>query len=329
DSKLDETERITVDYVKGILQPTPTCETWDQIWNFQAKTDDLLISTYPKAGTTWTQEIVDLIQNEGDTGKSQRAPTHVRIPFIEWIIPSIGSGEYEIATFNHSPKYTQDFYCQIAFQWKVIKKNFTGLEQANEMPSPRTLKTHLPIHLLPPSFLEKNCKIIYVARNPKDNMVSYYHFHRMNKALPAPGTWEEYFENFLTGKVCWGSWYDHVKGWWKAKDQHNILYLFYEDMQKNPKHEIQKIAKFIGKNLDEKVLDKIVHHTSFAVMKQNPMANYSSIPTEIMNHSISPFMRKGSVGDWKNHFTVAQNEIFDEDYKKNMADTSLTFCFQL
>lgn len=235
-----------------------------------------------------------MIQNEGDVDKSHRAPTHIRFPFIEMIIPFIGS----------------------------------GLEQANAMPSPRTLKTHLPIHLLPPSFLEKNCKIIYVARNPKDNMVSYYHFQRMNKSLPAPGTWEEYFESFLAGKVCWGSWYDHVKGWWDAKDQHRILYLFYEDLKMNPKHEIQKLAEFIGKSLDDKVLDKIIHHTSFDIMKQNPMANYSSIPTEIMNHSISPFMRKGEVGDWKNHFTVAENERFDEDYKKKMANTSLTFHFQ-
>lgn len=50
DLKFDGTERISVDYVKEILQPTPTCETWDQIWKFQAKPDDLLISTYPKAG---------------------------------------------------------------------------------------------------------------------------------------------------------------------------------------------------------------------------------------------------------------------------------------
>ncbi|KAM9585391.1 sulfotransferase 1C4 isoform 1-T3 [Trichechus inunguis] len=294
DLKIDEKERLTVDYVKGILQPTPTCETWDQIWNFQAKPDDLLISTYPKAGTTWTQEIVDLIQYKGDLEKSKRAPTHIRIPFIEWIIPGIGC----------------------------------GLEQASAMPSPRTLKTHLPIDLVPPSFLEKNCKMIYIARNPKDNMVSYYHFHRMNKGLPDPGTWEEYFESFLAGKVCWGSWYDHVKGWWEAKDQHRILYLFYEDMKKNPRHEIQKLAEFMGNNLDDEVLEKIVHHTSFDIMKDNPMANYSSVPTAFMDHSISPFMRKGTVGDWKNYFTVAQKERFDEDYKKNMANTSLTFHFQ-
>lgn len=293
--KSNGTERLPVDYIQGILQPTPTCDTWDQIWNFQAKPDDLLISTYPKAGTTWTQEIVDLILNDGNVDQSQRAPTHERFPFIEWIMPAIGS----------------------------------GLEQANQMPSPRTLKTHLPIHMLPPSFLEKNCKIIYVARNPKDNMVSYYHFQRMNKALPCPGTWEEYFETFLSGKVCWGSWYDHVKGWWKAKDEHRILFLFYEDMKKNPKHEIRKLAEFIGKDLDDKTLDKIVYHTAFDVMKLNPMANYSTIPTEIMNQSISPFMRKGTVGDWKNHFTVAQNEVFDEDYRKRMADTNLTFLFQL
>uniref|UniRef100_G1QET6 Sulfotransferase n=1 Tax=Myotis lucifugus TaxID=59463 RepID=G1QET6_MYOLU len=227
-------------------------------------------------GTMWTQEMVDLIQNEGDVDLTQRAPTHMSFPFIEWIIPSIGS----------------------------------GLEQANAMPSPRTLKTYLPFYLLPRKALHL-LKIIYVARNPKDNLVSYYHFHRMNKALLAPWTWEEYFESFLTGKGPIPTLSCSVLGLWEARDQHHILYLLYVFVSQNPKHEIWKLGEFIGKKLDDSILGKIVHHTSFDVMKQNPMANYSAVPAEVMDRSVSPFMRKGAVGDWKNHFTVAQNKRFD------------------
>lgn len=73
--------------VRGILMTKEMSDNWDKIWNFQAIPDDLLIATYPKAGTTWTQEIVDMIQNDGDVQKCQRASTYDRHPFIEWIPP--------------------------------------------------------------------------------------------------------------------------------------------------------------------------------------------------------------------------------------------------
>lgn len=57
--------------------------------------------------------------------------------------------------------------------------------------------------------------------------------------------------------------------------------------------EIQKILEFLGRSLPEETVDHIVQHTSFKEMKKNPMTNYSTVPTDIMDHSISSFMRKG------------------------------------
>lgn len=43
-------------------------------------------------------------------------------------------------------------------------------------------------------------QVIYVARNAKDNLVSYYHFDQMNLTQPEPGSWEEYIQKFMKGK---------------------------------------------------------------------------------------------------------------------------------
>uniref|UniRef100_A0A1B8XWU3 Sulfotransferase n=1 Tax=Xenopus tropicalis TaxID=8364 RepID=A0A1B8XWU3_XENTR len=197
------------------------------------------------------------------------------------------------------------------------------------MKFPRVLKTHLPINLLPPSFWEKNVKAVYVARNAKDCMVSYYYFHKMNIFLPDPGTWENFFSTFLSGDVPWGSWFDHVIGWGKAMDKHQILFIFYEDMIEDPMREIRKVTKFLGKDLSDEVLENIKYHTSFQAMKENPMTNNSTVPNSIMDETISPFLRKGTVGDWKTHFSVAQNIIFDEEYKKKMEGSGLNFRTEL
>lgn len=41
--------------------------------------------------------------------------------------------------------------------------------------------------------------MIYVARNPKDVAVSFYHFHRLAKFLPDPGSFDTFLTQFLEG----------------------------------------------------------------------------------------------------------------------------------
>lgn len=272
----------------------PFAENWANVQVFQAREDDIMINTYPKSGTTWMSEILDLILNSGDTKKTARGAIYDRVPFLEFAVPNVGK----------------------------------GTEILNSMETRRVIKSHLPMELVPQSFWEKNCKVIYVARNPKDVLVSYYHFYQMAIVHPDPGTFEEFFQGFMDGTIAFGSWSQHVKDWWKIRQQKNVLYIFYEDMLEDPKREIKKVLKFIEKDLPDDVLEKIHQHTTFKAMKENKMSNYSTIPSSVMDHNISPFMRKGVCGDWKNHLTVAQNEILDAYLEREMSDTDLTFRFQ-
>lgn len=85
-------------------------------------------------------------------------------------------------------------------------------------------------------------------------------------------------------------------------------------LPQDPKREIQKVAQFMGKHLDEVVLEKIVQETSFEKMKDNPMTNRSTVPKSIMDQSISPFMRKG---EWllMTHAQLVSNMLpeFEQD----------------
>ncbi|KAG7492242.1 hypothetical protein MATL_G00011760 [Megalops atlanticus] len=284
--------RFPLKSVRGVPLMEPIAQKWDSVWAFCPDPSDLLIATYPKAGTTWTQEIVDLLLHNGDAEACKRAPTVVRIPFLEiYSPPPIPS----------------------------------GLDLLNAMSPPRVIKTHLPIQLVPEGFWENKCKVIYVARNAKDNMVSYYHFDRMNMTQPEPGPWEGYIHKFMKGELGWGSWYDHVKGYWEERERRNILYLFYEDMKENPRREVERIMRYLDLSLSDDVIERIVELTSFKVMKDNPMANYTFIPKPVFDHSISPFMRKGEVGDWVNYFSPTQLQLFDEDYERQMKTVNIPF----
>ena len=46
-------------------------------------------------------------------------------------------------------------------------------------------------------------QVVYVARNAKDNAVSYFHFNRMDSVQPEPGDWNSFLQNYMEGQSQW------------------------------------------------------------------------------------------------------------------------------
>lgn len=71
-----------------------------------------------------------------------------------------------------------------------------GYEFIPHIMEQRFIKTHLPFSLMPPSIMNEKAKIIYVARNPKDVIVSYYHLSRLYRTTGYVNDFETFWDYF-------------------------------------------------------------------------------------------------------------------------------------
>ncbi|NEP41802.1 MAG: sulfotransferase domain-containing protein [Okeania sp. SIO2H7] len=216
---------------------------------------------------------------------------------------------------------------------KNINLEVPHLEEAGgdfveSLSEPRFIKTHLSYDLTP---YNPDSKYIYVARNPFDCAVSfYYHTKGFIKHYDfAEATFDDFFECFIDGEVDWGDYFDHLISWVKHRSDRNVLFLTYESMKNDPKTAIMEIANFLGYNYVEKVkntkiLDSILEHTSFSRMSKDQSRWSSQRPT-----NMTPFIRKGEVGDWKSHFSVSQTQRLSQKFRTRTAGTEAANLWQL
>ncbi|GMR32328.1 hypothetical protein PMAYCL1PPCAC_02523, partial [Pristionchus mayeri] len=266
--------------------------------------DDVVIASYPKSGTTWASEVLSAIAHEGDTEVIKSIRMDERVPWIE---------------LDDKAWWIKLFYI---WQNSFFSKPIPAAKK-------RICFTHLPLELLPPSILEGKCKLLYVARNPKDQAVSFFHFHRMARFLgmQTHTSWNDFFPLFCSGYLYCGSWFEHVLSFWRfTQNNPQAKFICFEDMKRDLMGEMEGLEQLVGVPLSMEQRVKVVKHCSFDSMKDNKMANRDGVL--LFNEKISKFMRKGIVGDWKNYFTVAQSEAFDELYRKKMEGTGLHFEFE-
>lgn len=222
---------------KGVSAPTGSCsaESFARAEAYQARPEDVFVVTQMKCGTTWMQHVVYevLLRGQGNLVAS-------------------GTAMYAV-----SP-------------WLEGRKS-VPIEQAPllgaERPS-RIIKTHLPASLCPWS---PSARYIYVARHPVSCFASCIDFvvtnvGRMTPPLPA-------FEAWYTSPdlMWWGTWTDHVKGWWqRAEREPNVLFLFFEDMKRDLPAVVRQVASFLGVTpLSDDELAAVVHKCGFQYMQEH------------------------------------------------------------
>ena len=203
----------------------------------------------------------------------------------------------------------------------------TVLRAISEMAPPRIFSSHFPFRFLEKQVMEDKVKIIVVMRNPKDVLVSAFHFYQMNAAMGHfQGTWNEFFQLFKE-KHLWGEdIIDFNIVWWKRRHLDNVFITSYEDMKRDAAGVVRQVAAFLGKALSEEDVARIVEETSFQRMKENPNVNRQDLADAgIFDFKKSTFVRKGQVGNWKDYFTEEQVKYINDIYKEKCEAIGLQF----
>jgi sulfotransferase len=180
-----------------------------------------------------------------------------------------------------------------------------GREMVEALPLPRLIKTHLPLPMAP---FSPAAKFIYVARNPFDCAVSFYHhtrgFERHYRF--SAGEFDEFFEVFIRGQVDFGDYFAHLLSWIAVSEDANVHFTTYERLKRDLDAEIVALGDFLGGDAARAARDpaaraNIVDATSFKHMSLDQSRWASPRPEDM-----PAFVRKGVVGDWANHFDAEQ-----------------------
>ncbi|XP_057801851.1 cytosolic sulfotransferase 5-like [Salvia miltiorrhiza] len=280
-------------YIDAILEAVISCQE-----HFQAEDSDVFVASAPKCGTTWLKAIAFSLLN-------RRRHT-------------VTSGDHPLLTCNP--------HDLVPFLEIGLYGSIKALDIAS-FPSPRLLATHIPHSSLPDSIRSgSNCKILYVARDPKDAFVSAWHY-LATVGLVSP-TVAEAFENFCEGLSGYGPFWDHVLGYWKQslENPERVLFLKYEDMKARPAVEVRRVAEFLGcpfsaEEEEAGEVDRILELCSFEGLRGLEVNKKGKLDATRVDNSA--FFRRGEVGDWKNYLSPEMAERIDRIVEEKFSGSGL------
>ena len=254
------------------------------IWNdFVFRDDDIVIATYAKSGTTWTQQIVGQLLSGGDPSfpVADLSPwLDLRVPGRDVLLPMLEA-------------------------------------QTNR----RFIKTHLPVDALVFSPRAKYIYVGRDGRDVVWSLFNHHRSFtpealamindapgRVGPPLPPAGDdvhvfWRHWFA--ADGAPFWSLW-ENVRSWWAIRHLPNVLMLHFDDLKRDLAGEMRRVADFLDIPIDENRFPTQVEHCTFDWMRQH---GETMVPLHgaIWKDGPRSFLNKGTNGRWRDVLTVNES----------------------
>jgi aryl sulfotransferase len=258
------------------------------VWNdFRFRPDDVVIASYAKAGTTWTQQIVGQL---------------------------IFGGRADVDVATLSP--------WVDFRWQPRVEKLAALEAQRHR---RFVKTHLPIDALVFSFeakyiyLGRDGRDILWSLHHHHASYTEETYRTINQAsghvgrqlLPPPDSVRCYFHDWLLGDgyPFWSLW-ENVASWWAIRHLPNVMLLHYADLKADTARAVRRIADFLEIARDAATLDGVLRHASFDHMKAKAELSTPRRGVQFKGGA-STFFHSGTNGRWRDTLTAEDCRLYE------------------
>ena len=279
--------------------PTKTREIQDTLmdstrWNdFQFRDDDIVIATWSKSGTTWTQQIVSQLVFDG----------------------------------------SETIFGQAASPWIDFQLTPDAVQVAEAQRHRRFLKTHLPVDALVVSPRAKYIYVGRDARDVAWSfhhhlthftpaaLVRFGDVARLTGAAPpppVPADIRTFYRGWLRNEAkSETSFWKNVQGWWDIRSLPNVLLVHYARLKADLPGEFRRIADFLDIPIDETKFPQMMQHCSLEHMKE--CAAKVDFLELMFDGGGRTFVNKGSNGRWRDVLTPDEIALCDEVAGQNLS----------
>ena len=287
--------------IRGPLRETRTRVFDSARWkDYQPRNDDIVIATYAKCGTTWTQRIVSML--------------------------IFGTAEAR-NVWGLSPWPDMRMFGPIEQM----------LEAAEAQTHRRFFKTHLPYDAIP---VYEGMKIIHVARDGRDAAMSFHNhlgsftpearelLDQISLGDPQYGDKypevttgpAQFFHEWLLGREDRDgpNFFDLERSYWAARDDSNMLLVHYADLKKDRGGEMRRIAEFLEIEIAESLWPELIEAASFEAMKRQG-AELAPATLDMFEGGANRFFNKGTNGRWRDVFSKADLARYEEKVKTDFS----------